>query len=243
MVSLDTLGMVHAVLVLYEPPLTSSGRPTTVRARIPLQFNPDHLQMTKSASWSRTPYSDVASASLPEFRGADPRTLSVEVFLDASFPASAGVEKQVEQLIGCCGPTAASVRGHHAAPPWVQLQWGQSKTVSFFAFVSHLSVDYMRFGRNGAPTRAKCALSMEEIGGATPRQNPTSRADGAMRTHRWRHRDHLATLAWLEYGDPGMWRAIAVTNNIADPAAITAGTLLTLPAFDQPWDPSGTDNG
>ena len=78
--------------------------------------------------------------------------------------------------------------------------------------LSSLSVDYALFDVDGKPLRATCALSIEEAGTDTPRQNPTSGSREARRTHRVVAGDSLAQLAWREYGDATAWRVIARTR-------------------------------
>src|SRR5262249_4497756 len=76
---------------------------------------------------------------------------------------------------------------------------------------------------SGVPIRALCQVTMEEISGDTPRQNPTSGGLAARRTHRVQAGDTLPRLAWLEYGDPAAWRATAELNGIDDPMPLRAG--------------------
>jgi hypothetical protein len=50
------------------------------------------------------------------------------------------------------------------------------------------------------------------------------------------HREHvvlegesLATIAYREYGDPGLWRQVAEANRIDDPFRVRAGHRVLLP--------------
>jgi nucleoid-associated protein YgaU len=45
--------------------------------------------------------------------------------------------------------------------------------------------------------------------------------------------DSLASVAWREYGDPTLWRAIAERNGIDDPMRLPAGKTLLVPAADE----------
>jgi nucleoid-associated protein YgaU len=45
--------------------------------------------------------------------------------------------------------------------------------------------------------------------------------------------DSLAGLAYREYGDAGLWRAIAEANDVEDPARVPVGTRLLVPPRTQ----------
>ncbi|NUP31526.1 MAG: LysM peptidoglycan-binding domain-containing protein, partial [Streptomycetaceae bacterium] len=76
-------------------------------------------------------------------------------------------------------------------------------------------------------------VSIEEISGETPGQNPTSGALAAQRVHRLRSGDTLQAVAYAEYGDPAAWRAIAELNGIDDPMRLVAGRDIMLPDPDR----------
>lgn len=233
MPSPPAIGLTRAVLVLFEPPPTTSNQPGAVRQRIALQFNPERISMSKSATWHRSPANRAASAAMPEFRGATPRVLSVDVFLDATLSLRNTVEQQVEMLLGCCVPTGASVRADRPSPPWVRLEWGRGRSMTFYACLTSVQANYTMFGGDGAPRRATCSIALEEIGGATPRQNPTSGSPKVQIVHRMRDGDSLASVAWQRYGDATQWRVIAAANGVADPERVPPGTVLVVPALPE----------
>jgi len=226
-------GLTRAVLVLFDPPSATSDQPGAVRTRIPLQFNPERISLSKSATWHRSPANRAASAALPEFAGAAPRVLSLDVFLDATLSPRNDVEGQVETLLSCCVPTDRSVRADRPSPPWVRLEWGRGRSAAFSACVTSVQATYTLFGADGAPKRATCSLALEEIGGSTPRQNPTSGSPEMRSVHRVQDGDSLALLAWQQYGDATQWRVIAQANGIADAERLTPDTVLIVPALPE----------
>ena len=62
-----------------------------------------------------------------------------------------------------------------------------------------------------------------------PKQNPTSGAIAAHRSHLVIAGDTLASLAYAEYGDATLWRPLAAFNGIDDPLRIPEGTSVLLP--------------
>mgnify|MGYP001460998596 CR=1 FL=1 len=220
----------RAQLILREPPASVGARPGATLARLNLQFNPSTLRLGKTAEWRRSPSRTAAESALPEFVGSGPRTLSLEVFLDATATHDDSVEQAVEKLMRACVPTQASLGRRKPASPWVRLEWGTARTTSFDGVLTSLSVTYTLFDVDGTPLRATCALTIEEASVDPPGQNPTSGARTARSTHTVVAGDSLPLLAWWEYGDPTAWRVIAEANDIDDPMALVPGTTLVVPA-------------
>src|SRR2546430_14773891 len=50
--------------------------------RLELRFNPKELTIDKSTEWNRKPAKGASSASKPEFAGAHPRSLKMELLFD-----------------------------------------------------------------------------------------------------------------------------------------------------------------
>ena len=105
--------------------------------------------------------------------------------------------------------------------------------MSFDGIVTGVTVTYVLFDVDGRPLRARCSVELEEVGGATAGQNPTSGALEARRTHQLVAGDLLPHLAWREYGDATAWRVIAEANDLDDPMDLTPGVELLLPAPDE----------
>lgn len=221
----------RAQLILKEPPASVGAKPGGALERLDLQFNPATLQLGKTTEWRRSPSRMAEESALPEFVGSGPRTLSLEVFLDATATHDNSVEQAVEKLMKACVPTSDSLGRKKPASPWVRFEWGEAQTTSFDGVLTSLSVSYTLFDVNGRPLRATCALTIEEASVDPPGQNPTSGARTGRSTHTVVAGDNLALLAWREYGDPTAWRAIAEANDIDDPMTLVPGTELVVPGL------------
>lgn len=230
MASLPTTGLARARLRIMEPPATPGGSPGGVLANVALQFNPNRLTLTKSTEWRRTPSRMASESAMPEFVGSGPRSLSVDVFLDATANHDNSVEQKVEQLMVACVPTPRSIAAKTPASPWVRFEWGSARSTSFNGVLTGFSVDYALFDVDGKPLRATCSLTIEEASSEPAGQNPTSGSREARRTHRVVAGDSLPQLAWHEYGDATAWRVIAEANGIDDPMVVPPGTELLVPA-------------
>jgi nucleoid-associated protein YgaU len=230
MASLGT-SLARAQLLIREPPATVGAQPGGTIARIRFQFNPNRLSLTKSTEWRRKPARMAPESAMPEFVGSGPRSLSLEMFLDATATHDDSVERQVEALMKACVPTPKSLSAKKPASPWVRFEWGTARTTSFDGVLSNLSITYSLFDVDGTPLRATCSLSISEATIDVPGQNPTSGAREATRTHQVVAGDSLAQIAWREYGDATAWRLIAEANDIDDPMRLFPGSDLLVPAL------------
>lgn len=223
--------MKHAFLELRKPPPApgslEAGPPFD---RIDFQFNPKELTISKTAKWSRNAQKGSKNSGVPEFQGPAPCKLTLEMFLDASDTQGDSVVKTVEKLFSCCIPTQDSHDQKKPNPPWVVFHWGGLS--SFTGYIASVTAKYTLFTPGGLPIRGTATVNLEEISKEQKGQNPTSGALSTHRVHTVSTGDTLASIAWREYGDPAMWRAIATTNHIDDPMRLRAGSSLLIPSAD-----------
>jgi nucleoid-associated protein YgaU len=206
-----------------------SAKDGTSEFKVDFQFNPKEYTVSKSASWQKSTAKGAKKTSAPEFQGAEPRTMSLELFLDRDAKHT-DVVKQVEQLFRACTPDPKTLIKNKPVPPFVVFSWGTQR--SFPACVKKVSAKYTRFSTDGTPIRAVCTVDLEELPAEYPRQNPTSGGLQSLRAHTVVDGDSLPSIAREEFGDPAYWRAIATHNHIDDPFRLPAGTRLLLPAAE-----------
>ncbi|MFZ1912295.1 MAG: peptidase M23, partial [Propionicimonas sp.] len=119
--------MDKAQLTLYDP--SPGGSAGAKRGVVPFQFNPKEVTITKAAKWERKPTKGSKKAGPPEFTGAEPAKMTLEMFFDATSAQDGSVVKAVESLLSCCVPTEESIGHKKPSPPIVVLHWGS--TASF----------------------------------------------------------------------------------------------------------------
>lgn len=232
----------QAYLQLYEPSRDGSlSQPGAPLDRIDFQFNPTELTVAKAAKWARATGTGNRSSGPPQYQGPEPAKLDLEMFLDASDNHDDSVVRKVELLLSCCVPTASSHSQNRDSPPWVIFRWGG--ITGFLAYVSSVSARYTLFSSGGVPIRAVVTLTLEELSGAPPGQNPTSGGLVPRRIHVMGQGDTLAGLAYREYGTAALWRAIAEANGIDDPFRIPAGRTILLPAAEELITPAAASPG
>jgi nucleoid-associated protein YgaU len=226
------LDLSHAYLELFEPSKDGTlDKPGPQFGRIDFQFNPKELTMGKSASWARQTAKANGKAGAPQYKGPLPSKLTLEMFFDASEKQDNAVVQRVDKLFSCCAPTEASLKQNKGSPPWVLFRWGE--LTGFLAYVSSVQVKYTLFTSAGLPVRATCTVTLEEISGDPPKQNPSSGGLVPRRVHVLVEGDTLAGIAYREYGDASLWRAVAAANGIDDPMRLRPGKSVMLPAVDE----------
>jgi hypothetical protein len=222
----------HAYLQLYEPSKDGSlDKPGPKLDKIVFQFNPKELSLAKSASWKRETGKGNKKSGPPQYQGPQPSKLSLEMFFDASDTQNGSVVKAVEQLFSCCIPTPDSHSKDKGNPPWVLFRWGG--LTGFLAYISSVTAKYTLFTSGGLPIRATCTVTLEELAGEAPKQNPTSGGLVPRRSHLLVEGDTLPGIAYREYGDASLWRAVARINQVDDPLRLRAGTRILLPTVEE----------
>lgn len=228
----DRSSLKHAYLQLYEPSKNGAlTAPGPKLGQIEFQFNPKELTLAKAASWSRDTGKGNKKSGPPQYNGPQPAKLSLEMFFDASGAHDGSVVTQVERLFSCCVPTPATHQQKKGAPPWVVFRWGD--LTGFLAYVSSVQAKYTLFTSSGLPIRAVCTVTLDELAGEAPKQNPTSGGLVPRRLHVVVEGDTLAGVAYGEYGDASLWRAVAQVNRIDDPTRLRPGQHLLLPTVDE----------
>jgi hypothetical protein len=221
-----------ALLEVHEPSKDGSlAAAGPLMYKLDFQFNPKELQLAKQASWKREQAKGNKKASPPQFTGAQPAKLTLELFFDASAKQDNSVVKNVEKLFSLTVPTESSLTSKKASPPWVIFKWGG--LAGFIAYVSQVQAKYTLFTTSGLPIRATCQVTLEELSGDAPKQNPTSGGLVPHRVHQVIAGDSLPAIAYDEYGVPGLWRAIADLNHIDDPMRLRPGRRLLLPPLEE----------
>jgi nucleoid-associated protein YgaU len=194
---------------------------------IKFDFNPKELQVDKVAKWKFDAKPAAKKAPPSEYLGPDPASLTVEMFLDASEDPGGDVSETVKSLTDACIPTQNSKDKNKPLPKGVRFGWGN---FSFTGYLEKVSAKYTLFRSNGTPIRAVCSIQIKELPNDAGTQNPTSGGLSTLGSRQVIAGDTLAGIAYQEYGDPNLWRAIAETNGIDDAFSVTPGTQLLIPS-------------
>ena len=225
-----TAKLAKAELELCEPQQDGKKlKPGATIAVLRFAFNPKDYSVSLSGGWNFKP--NKKSSEPPEFTGNQPRSLSLEMFLDGTEDAAVDVAKTVDQLFAALQPTRKSMDSGSPFPAILVFSWGEANR--FVGVLQSVDATYTMFRPDGSPIRASCKLKLQEFEVTPPRQNPTSGGRRARRSHTVVLGDSLASIAHAEYGSPTMWRAVAKVNGIVDPWALRLGAELLIPPPDE----------
>jgi nucleoid-associated protein YgaU len=206
---------------------------TVTGERTEVMFNPEEYTVSRDVTFAQTPVPGL-SAPIVQFVHGNAQTLEMELFLDTYEGHRAGgralnrpgedvrkLTRQVTELM--------SIDPATHAPPVLLFTWG---SLSFTCVLTRASQRFVMFLPDGTPVRARLQVTFSEFRNAEieAREIKRETADYS-RGHVVAGGDRLSTIAWRAYGDPALWRPIALANGLDDPAALVPGQRLALPAL------------
>jgi nucleoid-associated protein YgaU len=207
-----------------------------------LGLNPKSLSIRRNTQWqapaSRSPSAaQAASAVLGlggtvpvghgqlQFTKSQPAVLSMVVWFDRSFDDDGTIDYEINQLQNWTCPTERITSGVQS-PPRITFIW---RSLHFVGVITSLTINYKQFGVDGLPVRAEANISITENPSPILGTNPTSGGISGRRVHMFSAGDTLHSVAYAEYGNPGLWRVLAEANGVDDPLRIMPGTALLIP--------------
>jgi hypothetical protein len=185
-------------------------------------FNPSELSRDRASHYASMPVPGLSMPILQYIRG-ESDVLSLELFLDRT-DEGRDIDDDIEALVGF-----VTIDGTLHAPPVMEFAWANFK---FTGVVTSFRQRMTLFSEDGRTLRARVSLSLKSYKSALVqlRELKLSSPD---RTHVrvLREGETLAHIANEAYGDPRLWRAIALANNIERPRFVAPGTPLTVPSL------------
>lgn len=185
-------------------------------------FNPTDLSLDKGSHYASMPVPGLAMPILQYIRG-ESDVLHLELFLDRTDTGS-DVDKDIQQL-----ERFIQIDGKLHAPPVVDFVWG---SFPFTGVITSLREKMTLFSEDGRRLRSRIAVSFKSYKSAEV-QLRDLKLSSPDRSHArvLREGETLAHIAYEVYGDPRMWRPIALANGIARPRFVEPGTPLWIPAL------------
>jgi nucleoid-associated protein YgaU len=207
------------------------GSPSVKELRF--TFNPTEYTIAKTAQWNRPTTAGAKSATKPNFQGANPQTLQMEIFFD-EYESGGNVTAKVATLFEWLKPTKLSFNQKTPEPPLLAFEWGVNDALkNFRGFLKSVSAKYTMFRGDGLPTRASANVTLEEVPLDDAKQNPTSGAIAGRSARVMHEGDSLASVAYAEYGDATLWRSLAAFNDIDDPLRLKPGARILVPTISE----------
>jgi hypothetical protein len=187
---------------------------------ITVLFNPTNYTVAKTNQIAETGIPGLAAPILQYVHG-NTRTLTMDLFFD-TYEKRSDVTSETKKIYDLLEIDT----GTHA-PPVCEVRWG---SFYFKGVLDHVSGQFAMFLADGTPVRATLSVSFKEYIPVEDlvKIHPTQSADH----HKQRmvkSGDRIDTIAADEYGNPGLWRAIAEANDMEDPGILVPGQYLAVP--------------
>lgn len=201
------------------------------------QFNPTKYSVTRTASWTHAHKSAGIADAAAQYTGeTSPASIEIDdILFDAYEQLIGDVSKPVKTLLDWTKPTAESIKKKKPQPPILQFEWGGNPAIDEFkGYLDSVTATYTMFNKGGKPIRAKVKISLKSVMklGQKP-QNPTSGSRENRRTRLLVEGESLHSVAFIEFGAPSYWRALAAFNGIDDPLRVRPGTRILIPSAEE----------
>ncbi len=193
-------------------------------------FNPEEYTVSKDNNFAQLAVPGL-SAPLIQFVHGNMQTLEMELLLDTyeqhgegaqKTPAGTDVRKLTRQFTDLLNidPTTH-------APPVLVFAWA---SLTFTCVLARVTQRYTMFLPDGTPVRARLQVTFDEFTNVDLEAKEIKRETiDYSKIHTIAEGETLSTIAWRMYGDPRLWRPIALRNGLDNPRVLSVGQQLIVP--------------
>jgi nucleoid-associated protein YgaU len=204
---------------------------TVTNENIPVMFNPEEYTLNRDINYAQAAIPGL-SAPVLQFVNGNMQTLEMELFLDTYEEHRVGTKvtnraqedvrklsRQVTELMSI-DPTTH-------APPVLLFTWA---SLSFTCVLARTSQKFVMFLPNGTPVRARLQVTFNEYRSVDLEAKEIKReTSDYSKRYEVSEGETLSSIATRTYGDPRLWRVIAIHNAIERPRSLSPGLRLLLP--------------
>ncbi|HXO02956.1 MAG TPA: LysM peptidoglycan-binding domain-containing protein [Stellaceae bacterium] len=204
---------------------------TVSGTQTPVMFNPEEYTVNREINYAQSVIPGLSGPVL-QFISGNMQTLEMELFLDTYEEhrvndrvlnkAQSDVRALTTQVTGLMDidPTTH-------APPVLLFTWA---SLSFTCVLARASQRFIMFLPDGTPVRARLQVVFNEFRNVDLEAKEVKRETSDF-TKRYmvNQGETLSGIAAASYGDPALWRVIALANGIDRPRPLAAGQELVLP--------------
>lgn len=206
---------------------------TVTGERVPVLFNPEEYAVSRENNFAQIAVPGLR-APLLQFVHGNLSTIEMELLVDTVEAHTEGGRALNEAGEDVRNLTRKILRlldidpSTHA-PPVVLFAWGP---VAFTCVVARANQRFLMFRPDGTPVRARVTLSLQEFTNAELEAKEIKReTTDYSKRYEVVAGDTLSAIAARLYGDPALWRPIALANDIDDPRRPPVGRRLIVPAL------------
>jgi nucleoid-associated protein YgaU len=199
--------------------------------KIPVMFNPEEYTVNKDINYAQTSIPGLSGPIL-QFVNGNMQTLEMELLLDTYEEHREGSRvlnqagEDVRNLTRKITDLMVIDPEIHA-PPVLIFAWG---SFSFTCVLARASQRFIMFKPDGIPVRARLNVTFNEYIDPEREAKEISRQTADYtKLHTVVEGETLSSIAADAYGNPRMWRPIALDNNIDEPRNLSIGQRLRIP--------------
>jgi hypothetical protein len=204
---------------------------TVTGEKIPVQFNPEEYTQNREINYAQAPIPGL-SAPILQFVNGNMQTLEMELFLDSYEEHRVGStvvntpQSDVRVLTSRITELMAIQPRTHA-PPVLLFTWAK---LAFTCVLARASQRFVMFLPDGTPVRARLNVTFNEYRNADLEAKEVKRETSDFsKRYVVAEAETLSSIAGREYGDPRLWRVIAIANQLQRARSLPAGLRLLLP--------------
>jgi hypothetical protein len=198
---------------------------------IPVMFNPEEYTLHRDNNFAQQSVFGL-SAPILQFVNGNLQTLEMELFLDTYEThqsnsrtlnqAGEDVRKLTQKITDLMNidPTTH-------APPVILFTWG---SLSFTCVLARANQRFVMFMPDGTPVRARLQVTFNEYRNADQEAKEVKRETADFtKIYTVAQDETLSHIAAQLYGNPRLWRPIALQNRIENPRILRMGSRLLIP--------------
>jgi hypothetical protein len=218
-------------MALEKAIITKIHPPASREEGIPVMFNPEEYTVNKDINYAQTGVPGL-SAPIIQFVHGNMGTLEMELFLDTYEEHRGGssslnragedvrnLTRRITDLMNIDATTHA--------PPVLLFTWA---SLSFTCVLARVSQRFIMFLPDGTPVRARLQVTFNEFNNVDLEAKVIKRETADFsELYVVGQGETMSAIAGRTYGNPALWRPIAVRNDIDNPRALPVGLRLLVP--------------
>jgi nucleoid-associated protein YgaU len=185
-----------------------------------VMFNPEEYTINKDNNFASQNVPGLSGPIL-QFVHGNMRTLEMELFFD-TYEQHTDVRDKIKNITDLL-----NINGDLHAPPVIQISWA---SLQFRCVLARASQKFILFLPDGRPARARITCTFNEYIDPEREAKEVNRQTSTYtKVHVVTTGETLSGIAANLYGDPNMWRPIAIANEVDDPRNLETGMSLAIP--------------
>ena len=187
-------------------------------------FNPEEYTLNKDNNFASQSVPGLSSPLL-QFVNGNLRTLEMELFFDTFEPKPPrDVRDETQKIVNLL-----KIDRDLHAPPILQVSWA---SLQFTCVLARVSQKFIMFLEDGRPVRARLSVTFNEMIDEEREAKEVNRQTADFsKAYVVLQGERLSDIAARLYGDPQLWRPIALSNKLDDPRALQTGQTLRIPSL------------